>query len=204
MKKFSIKGKILVISAVSVIALSAIGATTAFFSTEDTARNVITTGNIKIDLFETALNSNGEHEPFKDRLDVMPGETVSKNAMVENTGGQEAYIRVKVTTHIELTDGTQGDASLVSLNFNTEDWTEKDGYWYYNYPLSPDETTSPIFTRAEFSGKMNNDFQESKAIINVIAYGVQKANNGNSALTASGWGKDPVPTATAVPTAITE
>ncbi len=204
MKKLSIKGKISVISVVSVIALSAIGATTAFFSTEDTARNVITTGNIKIDLFETALNNDGEHVPFEDRLDVMPGETVSKNAQVENIGGQEAYIRVKVTTLIELADGKQGDATLITLDFNTEDWTEKDGYWYYNYPLAPDETTSPLFTCAEFSGKMNNDYQESKAIIDVTAYGVQKAHNGDSALTALGWGKDPVPTATAIPTSITE
>lgn len=192
MKKISIKGKILVVSAVSVIALSAIGATTAFFTAEDTARNVITTGNIKIDLFETMLSTDGTHIPFENQVGIMPGEAVSKNAQVENTGGQDAYIRVKVATHIELADGTKGDETLVSLNFNIEDWTEKDGYWYYNYPLSPDETTSPLFTQAEFSGKMGNGYQGGKAVIDVTAYGVQKANNGDTATDALGWGKDPV------------
>ena len=53
--------KKIAIGAVLVLCLSMlIYSTIAYFNTADTARNVITAGDIKIELQETAINNDGE------------------------------------------------------------------------------------------------------------------------------------------------
>lgn len=67
MKKMSLKQKLLTLSAVIiVVALSAYGSV-AYFTAEDTARNVITAGKVKIELQEKMLTPDGEKTvPFED------------------------------------------------------------------------------------------------------------------------------------------
>ena len=79
------------------------------------------------------------------------------------------------------------DLSLVKLNINTEKWTEADGYYYYNEVLKPGETTAPLFTTVTFDGTMDNLYQNCTTTISVAAQATQSANNGTSALTATGW-----------------
>ena len=172
--------------AVLVLCLSMlIYSTIAYFNTADTARNVITSGNIKIALNETDATG----APFEDAVDVMPGQTVDKIVTVQNTGNNPAYIRVSVTKAIELAAGTSGkpDTRLLTLDFDTTHWTLQDGYYYYSEALEPGQTTAPLFTGVTFDRSMGNMYQDSKAVITVNAQGTQVKNNGTSALTASGW-----------------
>lgn len=172
--------------AVLVLCLSMlIYSTIAYFNTADTARNVITSGNIKIALNET----DDAGAPFKDAVDVMPGQTVDKIVTVQNTGDNPSYIRVSVTKAIELAAGMSGnpDAGLLSLDFDTTHWTLQDGYYYYNEVLEPGQTTAPLFTGVTFDKSMGNLYQKSKAVITVNAQGTQVEHNGTSALTANGW-----------------
>lgn len=61
--------------------------TTAYFSYEDTATNVITAGDVKIELQEWAIpDTGGDPVPFEDVIDVQPGTAVSKIVEVKNTG----------------------------------------------------------------------------------------------------------------------
>lgn len=162
-----------------------LSSTIAYFTTEDTATNVITAGNLSIDLRE--MTESGEE--FKDVVGVMPGVEVSKIVTVKNTGDHPAYVRILVEKGIELAQGREGkaDLSLLQLDLNTADWTEKDGVYYYNKPLAPGAETPALFTTVKFSEKMDNLYQNSKAIIEVSAQAVQTAHNGTSALTAAGW-----------------
>lgn len=155
-----------------------------------TARNVITTGDIKIALEERMLTPDGEKTvPFENQLGVMPGSDVSKIVTVTNTGGQPAWVRVSLDKAIELARGVEGEAdlSLVTCDLNTESWTEKDGYYYYNAALEPGQTTEPLFTAVHFAETMSNMYQESRAILQVNAFATQTAHNGASALDAAGW-----------------
>ncbi len=189
-KKRTLKRKIVIISAAAVIAAaSASYGTVAYFTSEDTARNVITAGNVKIELRENALSDDGTLVPFEDRIDVMPGCEVSKIVQVENTGSQSAWIRVSVKKDIILAEGAAGetDLSLVSFNPDTEHWTEKNGFFYYNTSLEPGQTTEPLFTSVAFAADMGNLYQDSKAELTVSAFAVQTANNGNDAFEAAGW-----------------
>lgn len=186
----SLKQKLLTLSAVIiVVALSAYGSV-AYFTAEDTARNVITAGKLKIELQEKMLTSDGEKTvPFEDRLGVMPGSEVSKIVEVKNTGGQDAWVRVSVNKAIELAEGVEDevDLSLISFDLNTDYWTEKDGFYYYTAKLAPGHTTEPLFTAVTFAKTMSNQYQNSKAILTVNAYATQTVHNGNTALEAAGW-----------------
>ena len=139
------KKKLLMLSAAAIcIAILAAG-TLAFFTAEGTAHNVITTGGVDIKLYE--WGNDEKTEPFEDIEGLLPGMEVTKIAEVKNTGGAEAWIRVRVTKDIALQGDGEADPDMVSLNLNKEFWAQgDDGYIYYTRTLKPGETTEPVFT----------------------------------------------------------
>ena len=162
----------------------------AYFTAEDAADNVITAGNIDIALKETAIpEGGGDPVPFVDLDGVMPGAEASKIVQVENTGDHPAYVRVRLEKTVTLAEGVDGeaDASLVALDINTDQWTLRDGYYYYSEALAPGETTAPLFTTVRFAAQMDDRYQNSKTEIAAYAGAVQAENNGGSALDAAGW-----------------
>lgn len=183
------KRKILMIALLAIcISMLAYG-TVAYFTAEGTARNVITAGSVKISLQEWADSEKTEPFPKDGVNGVVPGAQITKIAEVKNTGENPAYIRVSVEKVIELAEGVTGEVELdlVSLDFNTKDWTLKDGFYYYNTALPAGETTTPLFTTVSFAENMGNLYQNSKAVVNVHAYATQAANNGASVWEAAGW-----------------
>lgn len=185
MKKWKIVALCTVLACLSIVA----SGTLAYFTAQETAHNVITSGGVDIQLIEQTRNEDGSLGPWENMEDVMPGAVVSKEVTVKNTGVSAAWVRVSVTKTITLARGVQGtpDPSLLELNINTTDWTEQGGYYYYNHSLLPGETTTPLFTTVTFAPEMGNMYQNSNAEIEVKADAVQVANNGTTALTAAGW-----------------
>lgn len=183
------KRKILIIAILIACLAGLTGGTVAYFTAEDTATNVITAGNLSIELVETAINDAGETVPFRDVVGVVPGAEVSKIARVENTGDAAAYVRIRLETTVTLAEGKDGqvDLRLVTVDINTEDWTEKDGYYYCNTVVQPGELTPPLFTKVIFDAGMDNRYEESTVKLNVRAQATQWKNNGESPLEASGW-----------------
>ena len=177
--------------ALIVICLSLLAyGTLSYFTAKDTGHNVITTCGIDIELQEWANTDKTEAFPADGVSGVMPGTTVTKIAEVKNTGSSAAYVRAKADKKVILADESIGDASPVTIDFNTTDWTLKDGYYYYNKALEPGKTTEPLFTKVSFDKNMSNTYQNSKAIVDVSAYATQAANNGSDPLTAQGWPED--------------
>lgn len=188
--------KKIAIGAVLVLCLSMlIYSTIAYFNTADTARNVITAGDIKIELQETAIRDGEEilFEQSQERFNVMPGQDVSKIVRVKNTGSNPAYIRVEVQKAIALAADSHGDVDLdlISLDFASEKWTlGNDGFYYYDQPLAPGETTAALFRNVKFDTGMGNMYQGSTATIKVSAQATQVKNNGTDVFTAAGWPAD--------------
>lgn len=167
--------------------------TVAYFTADDTARNVITAGNIKIELKEMSIPvDGGKPVEFKDVTGVMPGGSVSKIVSVKNVGEKTAYIRVSVDKVIILAEGVSGepDASLVYFNINKNDWTQIGDYYYYNKPLVSGAETEKLFERVFFDKSMSNMYQNSKSIITVNAQATQVDNNGDDVFSAKGWPKE--------------
>lgn len=180
------KRKLLFVSVVAILVASIAGGTLAYFTAEGKAHNVITSGGVEIAVKEWA--DEEKTVPFRDLDGVMPGMKVTKIAEVKNTGSAAAWVRVKLEKKITLADKTaQSDPGLVILELNTEDWTEKDGYYYYKEAVAPGETTAPLLKSVAFDTKMGNDYQNAKANVDVLAQAVQVANNGKTIWEAKGW-----------------
>lgn len=183
------KKRLLAAAVIAICTSMAAYGTLAYFTYEDTATNVITAGDVQIDLEEWSRTPDGSLVPFKDIDDVLPGTDVSKIVQVKNTGGQDAWVRVSAEKSIVLAEEAEGEVnlSLVTYDLNTEHWTERDGYYYYNTVLRSGETTEPLFTTVTFSENMTNMYQHSKAYIEIDAQATQSANNGSSVFEAAGW-----------------
>lgn len=188
----NIKKKVLAL-ALAVICLSSLAyGTLAFFTYKDVAHNVITSGDIKIELLEWADEAKKKPFPDKGVSGVVPGMEVTKIVEVKNTCDNAAYVRVKVDKDITLAQGVTAapDTGYLDIKFDTENWTWKDGYYYYNKPLAPHATTEPLFAAVTFDPQMGNEYQNSTATVTVKAYAVQVVNNEDTALTAGGWPAD--------------
>lgn len=96
----------LLAGAVIVMCLSLLAyGTLAYFTAEDIAHNVITSGEIDIELQEWADEEKTTPFPEDGVNGVMPGTDVTKIVEVRNTGSNDAYIRVRVEKEILLPDG---------------------------------------------------------------------------------------------------
>ncbi len=189
MKRKITKGSLLVAALIVVfIAGSALG-TLAFYTAEERTHNVITTGDVDIELHEWADEDETVEFPEDGVSGVTPGTKVTKIVEVENTGNSPAWVRIILDVKALSSDGTTAlSADQFELDFDTEHWTKgDDGYWYYNRALEPGETTEPLFTGVTFADSMGDDYQGSKITIGVAAQAVQTANNGDTVLEAAGW-----------------
>lgn len=181
----------LLAGAVIVMCLSLLAyGTLAYFTAEDTAHNVITSGEIDIELQEWADAEKTTPFPEDEVSGVMPGTEVTKIVEVKNTGANDAYIRVKVEKEFVLSEGVEGetDSGLMKIDFDETYWMlGEDGYYYYKEALKPGAVTEPLFASVSFDPSMGNIYQNSTAKVDVTAYAVQVANNGDSVMDAKGW-----------------
>lgn len=182
--------KRLVIVALLVIGIAILSAgTIAYFTSEDTAHNVITSGGVKIALEEWA--DEDCTVPYPDEpVEVMPGTSVTKIVTVKNQDA-DAWVRARFDVIIRNKDGQEvkpeNHEDAVQILCSTK-WTQDGDWYYYGDALGADEITDPLFSEVVFDGaSMTNDYQNCTVEVIVYAQAVQVANNGESALTAAGW-----------------
>lgn len=171
----------LIAAIICIVALIA-GGTIAYFTAEETAYNVITTAGVDMELHEET--DGGLPFPDEGISGVMPGDDVTKKVYIENTGSADFYVRIAVEK--KITPDTLG-LEYIKLDINDTDWTEKDGYYYYNKPVKPGEETTPLFTQVSFDEEMPNEYQECTVEVDVAAQCVQSKNNGETVFDAVGW-----------------
>lgn len=174
------------------LSLSTYG-TLAYFTADDTAHNVIVSGKIDIELQEWADEKKTIPFPEDGISNVMPGTDVTKIVEVKNTGYNDAFIRVKVDKEIILPENVEGepDSSMMKIDFDETYWMlGDDGYYYYKEILQPNVVTKPLFASVSFDSAMGNIYQNSTAKVDVNAYAVQVANNGEGVMDAKGWPED--------------
>ena len=175
MKKKLVAGSVLIIA----IAILAMG-TYAYLVSEARATNVITTGTVKLTMTEYAEveGDNGSYRvPYVDPTKVMPGETVSKIPVIQNTGTAEFWTRMKVEINV---DGEGiNPLDYITIEIDTENWVynENDGWYYYKSTVAPGDEATPLFSEVTFESSMGNDFKGSSINIAVDAQAVQSKNN---------------------------
>ncbi len=122
------KKKILALCVViSLAAVAIIGGTLAYFTDTETATNVFTTGDVKIDLIEEFDSENAK---------LMPGIDIKKEVTVKNTGSEDAYVRVHIAIPSMLDSGSEDQPQFAAYN-NTLHWNFNkeslaDGQWNWH------------------------------------------------------------------------
>lgn len=166
--------------------------TSAYHITYHTAKNVVTSASIRVELQEWA--DREMTVPFKAPEAGVPVAAVTRVVTVKNTGANPAWVRMQVQRAFTLSEenaayaeSAEQELELVALDMNTVDWQEKDGWYYYCTPLEAGATAEPLFTTVSFSGNMSDFWQESRIEVNVSLQAVQTANNGAAVLEAAGW-----------------
>ena len=161
--------------------------TMAYFVAEETAYSVITTGCLYMELKQET--ADGQPLPEETVMNVVPATAADQVAYVKNKGSVPFFTRVVVEKKITPAEGSdaQLDAALVTLNINEDDWTEKNGFYFYKYILQPGQETAPLYTEVGFAPEMGNAYMYAKVEIRVLAQAVQSANNGADATLALGW-----------------
>ena len=177
----------IIILALMVICLTLISnKTLAYFTSKAQVHNVITTGNIEIELKEWA--DDEKTKPFENLANVMPGQKVTKIVEIKNISNADVWVRASINKKIKREKNNDGNTELIEIDINDNDWIKQDdGYYYYKEVLKPNEVTKPLFTKVNISGDMDNDYKNANINIDVIGYAVQSANNGDDVLKAQGW-----------------
>jgi predicted ribosomally synthesized peptide with SipW-like signal peptide len=184
--------------AVAAICLSILsGLTLAYFTAEDTAHNVITTGQVAIKIEEWQETDNGLVPYPKDKpQEAMPSDVISKVAKIKNLDA-DVWIRAKAKITVKDSEGKLMEVpeeklkSIIVLIGSDSKWVRKTGdseWLYYNASVPAGQSTEPLFKSLRFDGPgMTNEFQDCTVEVTVDAQAVQTANNGSSVVEAAGW-----------------
>lgn len=191
-EEFKMNRKMMTIAASLIAIIMLIGGTYAYFTTEGRVRNSVSASNVKI-----AINvRDAAGNDMKNKtLIVVPGMSAGRIVTVSNVGREPGWVRVRAVLIDEGTrkeigaggiiqdEGSEVSAALV----NTDDWTFKDGYFYYNKILAPSETTSALMERLDFAFSMDNEYAGSEIGFDIHAYATQSKHNGEKVMEAKGW-----------------
>lgn len=190
------KKKLIYVAAI-LICLSVItGGTYAYYTAADTARNVITSGGIGVEVVQQRLVGDTLQADSGQPIPVMPATAVSKIVSARATE-QTAWVRMRYTVTVFDAGGKEMKipadelSKVIVIDPDSTNWTSEDGWWYYNTPVKTGETTKPLFEKVVFSGpNMGNQYQNCTVVIAVTAQAVQQANNASTITQALGWPAD--------------
>lgn len=192
----------LIATAVALGALAVVGATMAYFTSQDTATNVITTGNVQISITETSndensiMNENGIQYVGA----ITPGQNISKIPVIVNDGNNDAYVRAYVEFKYYDEDKNDITANFTGkepvIVYNTKDWikgetAEDQGYYYYNKAIKANQSkesvegkTAELFDTVTIPTAWNNDQANVTIEVIVHAEAIQSENNGSDVVAA--------------------
>lgn len=189
------KKKIFALAVIAICLSILASASMAYYVSEGTAHNVITSSGVSIAVEEWQAE-NDQYVPYpEEKIKIMPGAEVSKVVTLRNLQA-ESYVRAayEIVMVNEAGEELDFDENLVTVIMGSEKWQKKTGddyYWYYTDELSVNDATEPFITRVVFDGpSMTNEYQGAGIEVKILAEAVQAANNGDSGLEAEGW---PVP-----------
>jgi hypothetical protein len=112
-----------------------------FLASTHAVENVMTIGNVKIEIEEDWDEDDAD--------DMVPGQSKVKAPWVNNTGSNDAFVRMYLTGNWEAYVTFDRD----NITTNRSNWgpdfpwfEHTDGYFYYFDYISRDESTIPLFS----------------------------------------------------------
>ncbi len=173
----------IIVTAVSLVALIVVGSTLAFFTSQGTVNNTITTGDVKITLTEPKFKDSGSQDGNVIYMhDITPGQSIVKDPTITNTGSHDAYIRCKLDiTGLNFDDNADNEATrrnqlLKGIDISESNWVlASDGYYYYQSKLATNKDVK-FFENVKIPEEWDNAFASKSFSINVTAEAIQADN----------------------------
>ena len=144
------KNKKSLIAIIAVLLVAVVGVTFAYFQSSVSFENLFTTGTYKVVTTET----------FESPSNWAPGEEIPKTITSTNEGTIPAAVRVSYTEqwldedNQDITSQVANGTAIINLD-NTNEWTKEGNYYYYNYILEPEDTTSSFMKSVTLNPDLN-------------------------------------------------
>lgn len=165
--------------------------TMAFTTREIETENVVTFGNLKMEILETELTQTGEERVFNpDESTRLRSDQVSRIVRVKNVCKEPMYVRISLSMEGWDEEGEiiPDAEELAAYEINEEDWVCRDGWYYYKQVLEPQLTSEKLMTEIEFdTDAITSDYPSGEFELKVAAQAVQAKNNAENVLEAKGW-----------------
>lgn len=163
----------LITTALALLAVITIGGTLAVFSDRGETTNVVTFGQVDIDLTEPNFKALTENTYSMDN--VYPGQTIKKDPTITvKSSSSEAYIRAKITFSNQL---TQEEQTKLEDSFSIKTgWAKStDGYYYYKNIVDPGQVIV-LFDSITIPSDWDDDSADKTFEIDVVAEAIQADN----------------------------
>lgn len=179
------------IGCLALVGMIGVGATLAYMTDNDTAKNVITMGHVDIDLTEPNYKPTTPTENGGEITNVKPGDTIAKDPTITvGANSEDTYLRVKLDVDIVGLGAKKGVTKeayiqeiIKSMNIDSNDWELKGDYYYYIGILNNNDPgvlkandTVKLFEEVKIPAEWGNEIADAKINIDVKAEAVQVAN----------------------------
>ena len=205
------KKLLITITAILLILCLAIGGTFAYLTYRtDKITNIISLGEIKIELTETewtSLKDENENSIPDIAECVFPGQIIPKNPKIQNIGKNNAFVYLKVTVPKKSVRYINENNQIVETNStNPKDlfsyktnnkWSLfmsdtsnpecNEYYYYYNDELSPSSSTTTLFDEIVTLDIIEGQIDELTTTVTVNAYSIQSDYKETSNNPLSAW-----------------
>jgi hypothetical protein len=170
------KKKTILISMLLIICF-AMGVTYAWFTYAEAKENIFAMGTVEVEVVET----------FTEVGNAQVGQSYEKTVKVQSKGSKKTYVRVKLFPEWS---NPSLPVSNVKLNLaDNSDWVlHTDGYYYFKYYLTDEQTTSPLLASVSFI-ELGPEYNGETLTIKVVAEGVQTTHDAWKEV----WGLDTLP-----------
>ena len=185
------KRKVVILFFVIIVFLLAIVSTIAFRNYNAKANNIITFGNIKMQLLQTTLDKNNQEININndESFDITYNSKINRIIKVKNLGKQEFFLRISLEMIGTNKDNEEFNAdNLVEYDINESDWIYIDGWYYYKNIVKENDITSNLITNITFDiNHITSNYPDGKFKFNAKAQAVQAKNNADNVLEVEGW-----------------
>lgn len=192
------------IAVLAVLALIGAGATLASTTVQETADNVMTFGDVKLQALILAPSSDpaeeGEYEDVSEEPLEAPFGKTDRHVAFKNTGSHPVFVRARVGVNaVRKGAGAAGETEVEPWSQATFDlqvtggdmpaaddpgaagaWFagtgEQAGWYYYGKILKPGETTEPLITSVDLEDYNTMVTQGWHFELDVLGQGVQSEN----------------------------
>lgn len=160
------------LASLTLIGTIAVGATLAYFTDTEEAVNVITLGNVDIDLTEPGFDKEDGTED-NTITDITPGDEIEKDPTITvKETSEEAFVRA--TMKITGLDEQHKQELLDKIVIN-EGWILADGYYYYQTKVAPGASVT-LFNTVTIPETWGNEMADQTFEIIVSAEAIQADN----------------------------